>query len=122
MATEDRNNTGGGGRQTWANIAKIGFDRSIREGRPTWCHLFDLKSAAVMAETDPDKIADNLEVLKEICQLWRNDIEVHKQMGDQKKCIARVFDNGDNMYCDQPIENGVFCETHSLLRRAIRLA
>jgi hypothetical protein len=43
---------GSGGRTTQANIAKISFERRLREGNMTHCHIIDLAATHVLATSD----------------------------------------------------------------------
>lgn len=104
------NGTGGGGRKTWAEIAKNSANRAERENRLTWTDLLDQASSAVMAETDPYYLKAKMNNLIQTCQNWRVQLI---EENTQKTCIARIPDNGDNIACGKKATSGDFCEEHA---------
>lgn len=48
--------TGGGGRETWSNIAQIALIRAYGENRATSALQLDYHASKVLAETDPEEL------------------------------------------------------------------
>lgn len=64
------NGTGGGGRQTWMNIAQHSCDRAAREGRLTYTHVLDEEVSEALAEEDPVKLRVELIQVAAVCVKW----------------------------------------------------
>lgn len=107
------NGTGGGGRRTWKEIARISLERNDRQKTVTWSHVFDVHSCDVLAEEDDDEIAKKLNTLISTCSAWRDEIYRRKRSVTERTCIARVPDNGDNIACGKTAIAGDFCAEHA---------
>ena len=67
--------TGGGGRETWRNIAQLACDRAMREGHLTFTHILDEEQAEVLAETDRAKLRVELVQCMAVCCKWIEKID-----------------------------------------------
>lgn len=67
--------TGGGGRETWRNIAKLSCDRADREHRLTHLHVMEEEFCEAMAETDPVKLRAELVQVGAMALKWILDID-----------------------------------------------
>lgn len=70
--------TGGGGRETWRDIAKLGCDRAYREGRCTWAHVLDEECAEALAETDPAKLRAELIQVAAVALHWVANLDARR--------------------------------------------
>ena len=61
---------GGGGRETWRNIAQHACDRADREGCLTFAHVLDEEASEALAETDPVKLREELVQVAAVCVRW----------------------------------------------------
>lgn len=68
--------TGGGGRKTWEEIAKLSCDRAFREGRCTWAHVLDEETAEALAETDPVKLRAELIQVAAVALHWVANLDM----------------------------------------------
>jgi NTP pyrophosphatase (non-canonical NTP hydrolase) len=71
--------TGGGGRETWARIAKNACERADREGRLTHADVFDEETGEVLEATDPDKLETELIQVAAVCFKWIEDLRERKR-------------------------------------------
>ncbi len=67
--------TGGAGRPTYEAIARAACDRAYREGRLTHAHVFEEEASEVLAETDPEKLREELIQVAAICVKWLADLD-----------------------------------------------
>lgn len=75
------NGTGGAARHTWALIAHNSVERAQREGRATYCDLFDEATAAVMETINPMELRVKLIRVGALTLKWLMDLDVHSAEG-----------------------------------------
>jgi len=80
--------TGGGGRETWERIARLGCDRADREGRLTHTEVFDEETAEVMAATDPVELRKELVQVGAVVCKWIADIDSRVAKGSPDLAAA----------------------------------
>ncbi len=73
------NGTGGGGRSTWLEIAKIASERAEREDRMTFCHYFEVMASLVLAEENPKLLRSYLADLIGVSALWIRKLDKEEQ-------------------------------------------
>lgn len=71
--------TGGGGRRTWLEIAKIASDRAFREDRITFCHYFDVMTSLVLAEENKKLLRCYLADVISVSALWIRKLDAEEQ-------------------------------------------
>lgn len=86
--------TGGGGRKTWEEIAKISCDRAFREGRCTWAHVLDEETAEALAETDPAKLRAELIQVAAVAMHWVANLDARGQMTNKERNAREALNAG----------------------------
>jgi hypothetical protein len=80
--------TGGVAVRQWSmEIAKHACDRAYREGEITHAHVFEEEAMEVLAETDPEKLREELIQVMAVCAKWVKDLDESRISRQDAHCI-----------------------------------
>lgn len=72
--------TGGGGRETWRNIADIAFERALKEKRQNWTLILDSLISKALAETNPELLRNDLIFVAATAIMWAVKLDSESQI------------------------------------------
>ena len=69
------NGTGNAEQMQTAAYAKMDYERASKEGRLTWCHILNEEVAEAFAESDTERLKEELVQVMAVCAAWIEDLD-----------------------------------------------